>query len=213
MVPLLKLSPVILRILWRSIIASALDATLFPYCRYIKALDFRDLENLLEDEQFTSKISKQFFDSPLKQFQKTNTVTRQNGRKFERLDVKSIVNAIGEVVTQHTPTLENISGQLSSAALIQWIPRVPRLQELELWDGSALEDELVSASIHQHCPNFNSLMIFHWIGDDKDHKFARFLSSLRPNTLEKLNTLNDIGAAAESFLALSAHSGSLKNLW
>jgi hypothetical protein len=39
-------------ILWRSIIASSLDATLFPYCRYIRTLDFRDLSYLLEDDQF-----------------------------------------------------------------------------------------------------------------------------------------------------------------
>ncbi|KAF1978338.1 hypothetical protein BU23DRAFT_498272 [Bimuria novae-zelandiae CBS 107.79] len=200
-------------IMWKSIIASAVDATLFPYCRYIRALDFRDLENLLEDEQFTAKISDQFFDGPLKQFNKTNTITRPSGQKFERLDVKAIVNAIGEVVTQHTPMLETISGQLSSAALVHWAPRVSHLQELELWDGSALEDELVAASIHQNCPNFNSLMAFHWIGEDRDHKFAKFLSALRPNTLERLNTLNDVGAGAESFLALSAHRQTLKNLW
>lgn len=42
-------------ILWRSIIASALDATLFPYCRYIKSLDFRDLGNLLDEDQFRNK--------------------------------------------------------------------------------------------------------------------------------------------------------------
>lgn len=170
------------------------------------------MENLLEDEQFTGKISKQFFGGSLKQFHKTDTITLHTGRKFERLNVKSIVNAIGEVVTQHTPTLEMISGQLSSTALIQWAPRVPRLQELELWDGSTLENGLVASSIHENCPNFNSLMIFHWIGEDKDHKFAQFLSALRPNTLERLNTINDVGAAAESFLALSAHSQSLKSL-
>ncbi|KAJ4349897.1 uncharacterized protein N0V89_008517 [Didymosphaeria variabile] len=199
-------------ILWKAIIASALDATLFPYCRYIRALDFRDLENLLEDDQFTAKVSKQFFNGPMKQFHKTETVALLNGRKFERLNVKSIVNAIGEVVSQHTPTLEMISGQLSSTALIRWAPRVPRLQELELWDGSTLEDGLVAASIHENCPNFKSLMIFLWSGEDRDHKFAQFLSALRPNTLEKLNTISDIGAAAESFLALSAHSQSLKSL-
>jgi hypothetical protein len=148
----------------------------------------------------------------MKQFHMTDIVTMHNGRTFERLNVKSIVNAIGEVVTQNTPTLEMISGQLSSTALIQWAPRVPRLQELELWDGSTLEDGLVAASIYENCPNFNSLMIFLWTGEDKDHKFAQFLSALRPNTLEKLNTISDIGAAAESFLALSAHSQSLKSL-
>lgn len=158
------------------------------------------------------KVSKHFFSGPMKQFHRTETITLPHGKKFERLNVQSIVNAIGEVVTQHTPTLEMISGQLSSSALIQWAPRVPRLRELELWDGSTLEDGLVAASIHENCPNFNSLMIFLWTGEDKDHKFAQFLSALRPNTLERLNTISNIGAAAESFLALSAHSRSLKSL-
>ena len=45
-------------ILWRSIIASSLNATLFPYCRYIRTLDFRDLKNLLEDEKFQGSILK-----------------------------------------------------------------------------------------------------------------------------------------------------------
>ena len=51
-------------ILWRSIIASSLDATLFPYCRYIKTLDFRDLGYLLEDEQFKGRIPKYASQTP-----------------------------------------------------------------------------------------------------------------------------------------------------
>jgi len=199
-------------ILWKSIIASSLEATLFPYGRYIRALDFRDLENLLEDEQFKVKISKQFFSGPLKQFYKYEMATRGNGRKYERLDIKSIVNAIGEVVTQHTPTLEMISGRLTSSALIRWVPRIPRLQELELYYGNALVDELVGGSIHENCPNFNSLMIFSWYGQDRDHHFSQFVSSLRPHTLRKLEVINDIGASAETFLALGGHCQSLKEL-
>lgn len=45
-------------ILWRSIIASSQDATLFPYCRYIRTLDFRDLGNLLDEDQFRNKLAK-----------------------------------------------------------------------------------------------------------------------------------------------------------
>lgn len=66
------------------------------------------------------------------------------------------------VITQHTPTLEVISGKLTSPALVRWAPRLPRLQGLELWDGSALEDALVPEHIFEHCPNFNYLMIFSW---------------------------------------------------
>ncbi|KAF2644847.1 hypothetical protein P280DRAFT_466111 [Massarina eburnea CBS 473.64] len=199
-------------ILWKSIIASSLDATLFPYCRYIKVLDFRDLENLLEDDQFKAKISKKFFAGPLARFYQASTITSRKGRKYERMNIKAILESIGEIVTQHTPTLETISGQLTAPALVRWAPRLPRLQGLELWDGSALEDALIPECIHQNCPNFNSLMIFSWFGLDRDHKFYQFVSSLRPNSLKAIHTISDTGAAAESFLGLSSHGSSLKNL-
>jgi len=98
-------------IMWKSLIASSFEETLFPYCRYIRALDFRDLENLLDDDQFKIKISKQFFTGALARFYKADTLKRANGRKYERLDIKAIIDAIGEVVTEHTPMLEIISGQ------------------------------------------------------------------------------------------------------
>ncbi|CAO2647817.1 Nn.00g087390.m01.CDS01 [Neocucurbitaria sp. VM-36] len=199
-------------ILWRSIIASSLDATLFPYCRYIRSLDFRDLGYLLDDDQFRVKVSKQFFSGPLKQFEKIETRTNIKGKKFTRLKNADIIDAIGEVVTQHTPTLELISGELLSGALVRWTPRLPRLQSLELWDGKPLEDELVHASIYEHCPQFGSLMIYTWRSEDNDHKFSKFLSSMRPNSLKTLQTISDIHAGAETFLALNHHGGSLEDL-
>ncbi|PVI07399.1 hypothetical protein DM02DRAFT_504633, partial [Periconia macrospinosa] len=199
-------------ILWRSIIASSLDATLFPYCRYIKTLDFRDLENLLDEDNFKAKISKQFFTTPLASFYKAQPTKTARGRKFERMNIKAIVEAIGEVVTQHTPMLEMISGHLTAPSLILWIPRLPRLQSLELFDGSALEDALVPECIRQHCPNFNSLMIYSWVGQDRDQKFSQFISAMKPNCLRDISTINDVGAAAETFLALNAHGSSLKEL-
>ncbi|CAI6340254.1 unnamed protein product [Periconia digitata] len=199
-------------ILWRSIIASSLDATLFPYCRYIRTLDFRDLENLLEDDNFKSKISKQFFTGPLETFYKADTFRNSKGRKYERMNIKAIVEAIGEVVTQQAHMLQMISGQLTSPALIRWIPHLPRLQALEPWDGSALEEALVPEYIRQHCPSFNSLMIYTWIGQDRDQKFSQFISAMRPNSLRNVSTFCDVGAAAETFLALNAHSSTLKEL-
>lgn len=102
-----------------------------------------------------------------------------------------------------------------SSALVRWTPRLPRLQNLELWDGKSLEDEMVHASINQYCTNFNSLMIYTWSPQDsqeRDHKFSRFISALRPNTLQLLHTMNDIGAATEAFLALNLHGKSLEDL-
>lgn len=50
------------------------------------------------------------------------------------------------------------------------------------------------------------------MNDDRDHKFAEFLSSMRANSLKSLQTMHDIGADAETFLALSHHGGSLEDL-
>jgi hypothetical protein len=56
-------------------------------------------------------------------------------------------------------------------------------------------------------------MIFTWISDDSDHKFATFLSSMRPNSLTTLQTLSDVNAGAETFVALNHHGESLEDLW
>lgn len=48
--------------------------------------------------------------------------------------------------------------------------------------------------------------------EDRDHKLAHFLGAIRPQSLKMLETIRDIGAGAEAFLALNAHSESLKDL-
>ena len=45
-------------ILWRTIILSALDKTIMPYCKFIRVLDLDDLRQLLEDDRFRGKISR-----------------------------------------------------------------------------------------------------------------------------------------------------------
>lgn len=55
-------------------------------------------------------------------------------------------------------------------------------------------------------------MIYTWISDDNDHKFAQFLSSMRPNSLKSLQTISNIRAGAESFVALNHHGTSLEDL-
>jgi hypothetical protein len=99
-----------------------------------------------------------------------------------------------------------------SNALVRWAPRLPRLETLELYDGAPLEDELVHTTIHEHCPQFNSLSIFGWTADDRDQKLAKFLSAIRPQSLKVLELIRDIGAGPETFLALNSHSKSLTEL-
>ena len=74
-------------------------------------LDFRDLDNLLDEDQFRVKVSKQFFGGAFAQFYKGDTIRLAKGRKYERLDISAIIDAIGEVVTKHTPMLEIITGK------------------------------------------------------------------------------------------------------
>ena len=50
------------------------------------------------------------------------------------------------------------------------------------------------------------------MSDDRDHKFAEFLGSMRANSLKSLQTFHDIGADAETFLALNHHGASLEDL-
>lgn len=45
-------------ILWRTITLSSLGHTLYPYCRYLKVLDLRDLADLLDDDKFRGKVAK-----------------------------------------------------------------------------------------------------------------------------------------------------------
>jgi hypothetical protein len=130
-----------------------------------------------------------------------------------RPPLRRLVEIVSTLLLARCRFSTSLQNAVTSPALIRWAPRLPRLQGLELWDGSALEDALLSESIHKHCPNFNQLMIFTWYGQDRDHKFSQFLSTLRPNSLRTIHTISDIGAAAESFLALNTHSASLKNMY
>ena len=60
-------------LLWESIILSSMDKTLYPYCRYIRALNLRDLKELLEDFRYRSAVSKYVLltsDKPLSIFDK-----------------------------------------------------------------------------------------------------------------------------------------------
>jgi hypothetical protein len=55
-------------------------------------------------------------------------------------------------------------------------------------------------------------MIYTWMSTDNDHKFAKFLSSMRPDSLQTLQTISDVKAGAETFLALNHHGKSLEDL-
>ncbi|KAF1982237.1 hypothetical protein K402DRAFT_397678 [Aulographum hederae CBS 113979] len=202
-------------ILWRSMIASGLGKTLFPYCRYIAVLDLRDFTNLLEDDRFRGALAKHFFSGELGKFNipaDTPSKTPSGRARMRRLNVVSIIDAVGELITKHSPLLEEITGEVLSSGLLRWIPRLPRLRSLTLRNGAALEDANVASLIKKHCPFFNQIGIYNWTGTDTDAKLATFLNSLRPNSLRVFETFSDAGVGPETFLALSGHGESLNEL-
>ncbi|KAL8849019.1 MAG: hypothetical protein Q9221_005980 [Calogaya cf. arnoldii] len=192
--------------LWRTIITSAMGKTLFPYTRYIRTLNLEDLEELLQDSKFKNRISSMFFDGELA----AHKVETSGPKNTLRLDPGRTSNTLGEVITTSTPMLEELSGKIENDALLRWIPRTPRLRLLNLWEGGALVG--AGSLLRQHCHQFKTLSFWAWDHDDADQKFADFLNEIRPQTLESLEIFSFAKTGAESFLALSCHRDSLKEL-
>jgi hypothetical protein len=103
-------------------------------------------------------------------------------------------------------------------ALVQWIPRVPKLRSLQVWDGRALNDKRISALIRQHCPKFDALAFYTWTENGvlvdlkSDQTLAVFFSGLPEHTLTSFTIYSRTGFGPESCLALNSHGRSLKTL-
>lgn len=152
-------------ILWRSIALSTFEQTLFPYSRYLRALDLRDLESLIEDDKFRGTIQKNFFSGKLQDFHFTQLIRSKNRpRGYTRLDTRKIVLAVGNKITHHASLLDSLSESANvdilSEALLDWAPRLSYLTQLEFGDGKALANETVRNLLHVHCPHLSILRIF-----------------------------------------------------
>ncbi|KAI9846760.1 MAG: hypothetical protein M1837_003609 [Sclerophora amabilis] len=200
--------------LWRAIISSSMGKSLYPYCHYIRALDLRDLRNLFEESRFKGKIEKEFFAAHLSRFNiEMDTPRKATGRAkaAKRLNIGSAIDAIGEVMTQEAPILEELSGDILPSALSRWVARLPRLQTLVLWRGTALS-EGAETSIREHCPQFKRLTLYEWLGDEADRQLATFLHGIRPNTMEFFEIISHSDIGKECYSALNNHRESLKEL-
>ena len=102
--------------MWRSITLSCLGSTLFRYAQHIRKLDFQDLEQLLDDATFWSKISEyannlqlshrransefsQFFAGSVGNFKVVKAVKAAKGTSkmsSVRLDVSATANNIAK---------------------------------------------------------------------------------------------------------------------
>lgn len=203
-------------ILWRSIILSAMNKTFFPYCQHIRVLNLGDFQNLLEDERFKDRIRDNFFSGDLRRFRieivpKLPAAVKANDwRRRPRLDLAPIVDAVGELLTQKTPIVDTLKGTLFAASLKRWIPRLPRLRSLVVWNGNELRGD-VAELIRTHCPSFNACGFFTG-GPSQDEELSSFFAGLKEQSLECFETfsMNDFGA--QCCLSLSRHSNALKEL-
>lgn len=202
--------------LWRVMVLSSLGLTLYPYCKHIRALDLRDLKELFEDVKFRDEFSKGFFDGRLSHF-RFGLPEEPRGRKSKAKTYRpwrlmtTAMEAIGDAITNQTPMLEELDGEINSRAMSEWIPRLPRLQQMTLWNGGALAGD-VGKLIHAHCCNFKTLRFYEWSDPQADSLFASFLQDLRPQSLEALEVFSYSNIGAETFLALDCHNTTLQEL-
>ena len=203
-------------ILWKSIILSTLDKTMYPYCRYLRVLDLRDLGFFLDHEMLRGTVSKNFFAGEMARFNMVmQTPYRTRGKM--RLNIRPIMLAIGDTITKQSPILEVLTEpamlDVFSTALLEWPSRLEKLQFLQLGTGRALADETLQELLVASCPQLHKLEIYSWPNDDRsDHCMAQFLRRLRPNSLTLFQNDSGCGIGSETCQALALHASSLITL-
>lgn len=202
-------------VLWRTIILSALGKTMFPYCRHLRMLDLRDLGHLLTDDKMRGKTFKTFFAGDLAQFHFTTPANKGPPRP----DGRKTVRSVGDAIIPQAPLLEELSdpsaagvaGVLSDT-LSYWVPHLPQLRRLEVWDGNAFADETTRDLLHANCPNLESLGIYTNSSADADHVIAALVGGMQSNKLTYFENFRNCGIGEDTCLALSARGDSLRTL-
>ncbi|PBP17688.1 hypothetical protein BUE80_DR011622 [Diplocarpon rosae] len=212
-------------LLWKSIIRSSLEATAYPYCLYIRSLDLRNLAELLEEPRFREHAQDTFFAGDMEIFskpQETPMKLKVRGSKgYRRLDVPIVLELVGESIARYicksasmnhaTAAVEDLSGNIRTAALANWTGRLSNLKSMTLWDGAALSRSVADA-ISENCFNFDDLTFFTCLKNNADPDIASFCGGLRANTLRFFTALSAGALGSETLLSLNHHSQSLKRL-
>ncbi|KAK8170644.1 hypothetical protein BC567DRAFT_181840 [Phyllosticta citribraziliensis] len=194
-------------ILWRSIIASTMKETMYPYAKHVRSLDLRNLSYLLEDPKFAgTNVAKYFFGGSMSKFRITKP------RPNPRIDTAAVLEAVGDAITEHAPSLEIVSGDVNSRELIKWAPKLSNLRALELWSGAALDDPQAREAIIASCPKFTALSFYKWFDKDVDEKMSHFVSGLTSPSLRSFEVIGSSDISASTYLALNSHGLSLSNL-
>ena len=146
--------------LWRSIIASSLGATLYPYCCWSKTLMFDSLHFCLEclagDDN--SRLRARLFSPPLEKFQ-----IRRGGTLDLDAIVAKMTGSVMDCIRRFADEEDRHAGlealhcsDLSAAMLPSWVSKLFHLTSLSVPDGSVLTAE-VARAIRAHCPAFSEV--------------------------------------------------------
>ena len=197
--------------LWRTLILSSLGKTKYPYCRYLRILDFGDLKDLLEDPGFHRKsLVKEFFAGDLEHLLEERERKTRSSVMIKRINTEAVIDKIGDVLTPHTPVVEELAGDLSNSSVLRWIPKLRNLAKLRFMNGGAIAG--AGQILKKSCPNFKDLTFFNWRDPEADELFAQFLSDIKPNSFEALQVASSSTSGRKTLEALNRHGRSLKTL-
>jgi hypothetical protein len=198
---------------------SSLGKTAYPYCLYIRSLDLTNLSELLSDPAFQRVAQGEFFADDMRDFLfQTIAIPRL---KIKKIDAVATIQKVGESIAQFTSesvernggtaSLEELSGDISKEALLQWIKHFQRLKSLTIWTGSNLDESLADV-IKSNCPDFQSLSVWEGTGHHVDANLAAFFERLPSDTLRSFSLISYNYIGPETFLSLNNHHASLRYL-
>lgn len=196
------------------------QATMYPYCLWIKTLRLSDLAHMLEDlrrEQYRD-IRTWFFSPPLERlYAAVNVPTQGDIVLFNTICVEAaekIARFLQAVAVREDRTVGLTSLEartIPSDKLCGLVSRLPLLTSLSVSKGYVLTPP-VSTAIRQSCPLFKELVCYDCIGTDVDTDMAGCLDGLGPNTLESFSTMSRNNFGSHTYAALARHAVSLKKL-
>ncbi|KAI1739929.1 hypothetical protein F4680DRAFT_420712 [Xylaria scruposa] len=203
--------------LWKSIVMSSCDATLYPYCAYMRILSLGSLAECLDDIRADSSLVDFFFDGPMQHFRVFRDVSRP---RPPPLDFAAIVSKCADSITQYIKTLANSNGTSIALTHLEasivplkslpiWIRRLGALRSLQLQDGSVLGSEATSA-ISESCPHFSELTCFYCFSNTAAEDMAALFLALRPNSLQEFKVLSQNTLSDVTLTALNTHADSLR---
>ncbi|KAK4165371.1 hypothetical protein QBC43DRAFT_315832 [Cladorrhinum sp. PSN259] len=206
--------------LWRSIIASSLGKTLYPYCCWIKALKLGNLDSFFEDLERGNNagLKAQFFSPPLDGFH----IKRGKTRK-QQVDRNAVIVKVSDSITDYIHKLAKDQGKHVTLATLEgyhlptinlqsWVSKLSRLSSLVVQDGSVLTSE-VARVIRENCPGFKELECYFCQGSDVDEQLAGFFNSLEANSIDSFTIRSRNQLGNKTFRALNnSQSSSLKRV-